>query len=77
VCLQYFALGEKAEEAALAYLSDYYGEFGARIAAEVPHTPDALREALGRFRAMGADELIFDPTIGDLEQVELLADAVL
>jgi hypothetical protein len=77
VCLQYFALGPAGEEGALAYLSDYYGDVGPRIAAGVPYDPEALHEVIGRFEAMGADELIFDPTIGELEQVELLAKAVL
>jgi alkanesulfonate monooxygenase SsuD/methylene tetrahydromethanopterin reductase-like flavin-dependent oxidoreductase (luciferase family) len=77
VCLQYFALGPRAEDEALSYLTDYYGDFGPTIAAGVPRTPEALRGIIGRFEAMGADELIFDPTIGDLEQVDLLAEAVL
>jgi alkanesulfonate monooxygenase SsuD/methylene tetrahydromethanopterin reductase-like flavin-dependent oxidoreductase (luciferase family) len=77
VCLQYFALGEEAEERAAAYLTDYYGEWGQGMASGIPKTPDALRKTVDSFQSMGADELIFDPTIGNIEQVELLAQAVL
>jgi alkanesulfonate monooxygenase SsuD/methylene tetrahydromethanopterin reductase-like flavin-dependent oxidoreductase (luciferase family) len=77
VCLQYFALGPNADARATQYLSDYYGDFGPRIATGVPTTLEALQELIQRFAAIGTDELIFDPTIGDLEQVELLAQAVL
>lgn len=77
VCLQYFALGERSDQGALAYLSDYYGDFGPQIAPGVPKSRDALREVMARFEEMGTDELIFDPTIAELAQVELLAEAVL
>jgi alkanesulfonate monooxygenase SsuD/methylene tetrahydromethanopterin reductase-like flavin-dependent oxidoreductase (luciferase family) len=77
VCLQYFALGDGAGQGALAYLSDYYGDFGPRIAQGLPTTPDEVREVTKRFEAVGADELIFDPTVAELNQVELLAEAVL
>jgi alkanesulfonate monooxygenase SsuD/methylene tetrahydromethanopterin reductase-like flavin-dependent oxidoreductase (luciferase family) len=77
VCLQYFALGSGAEERAAAYLTDYYGEWGQGMASMIPKSPDALKETIRAFEAIGADELIFDPTIGELEQVVLLAKAVL
>jgi alkanesulfonate monooxygenase SsuD/methylene tetrahydromethanopterin reductase-like flavin-dependent oxidoreductase (luciferase family) len=77
VCLQYFALGARAEEGSAAYLTDYYGEWGPKIAAGIPTSAEALKETVERFRAIGTDELILDPTIGELEQVELLAKAVL
>ena len=77
VCLQYFALGDQAEERAAAYLGDYYGDWGQGMAAGIPKSLEALRETTSAFEAIGADGLIFDPTIGDIEQVELLADAVL
>lgn len=76
VCLQYFALGSRAEERAAAYLTDYYGEWGQGMASTIPKSPDVLQESIRAFEAIGADELIFDPSIGDLEQVELLAKAV-
>jgi alkanesulfonate monooxygenase SsuD/methylene tetrahydromethanopterin reductase-like flavin-dependent oxidoreductase (luciferase family) len=76
-CLQYFALGDRAEERAAAYLTDYYGEWGQGMASRVPKSAQALQETMKRFEAIGADLVVFDPTIGELEQVELLAKAVL
>jgi hypothetical protein len=43
----------------------------------IPKTPDALRETVRRFEDAGVDELVFDPTIPDLEQVDGVAEAVL
>jgi alkanesulfonate monooxygenase SsuD/methylene tetrahydromethanopterin reductase-like flavin-dependent oxidoreductase (luciferase family) len=77
VCLQYFALGDQADERAAAYLGDYYGDWGQGMAAGIPKSEQALRETISAFEAIDADELIFDPTIGELEQVELLGKAVL
>jgi alkanesulfonate monooxygenase SsuD/methylene tetrahydromethanopterin reductase-like flavin-dependent oxidoreductase (luciferase family) len=80
VALSYFALGEKAEEGAESYIKDYYGYLGEwvdAIARGVPRTPEAIRDTVGRFEEIGVDELILDPTIADLEQVDLLAEAVL
>jgi alkanesulfonate monooxygenase SsuD/methylene tetrahydromethanopterin reductase-like flavin-dependent oxidoreductase (luciferase family) len=80
VALSYFALGEKADEGATSYIKDYYGFLGEwvdTIARGVPRTPEAIRDTVGRFEEIGVDELILDPTIADLEQVDLLAEAVL
>lgn len=80
VALSYYALRERAEEGTRAYITDYYAyldEMAGRMADAVPKTPAALREAVERYEAAGVDELILDPTIADVEQVDLLADAVL
>jgi alkanesulfonate monooxygenase SsuD/methylene tetrahydromethanopterin reductase-like flavin-dependent oxidoreductase (luciferase family) len=77
VGLSYFALGDDAAQKATDYLSDYYGDFGGKRAAAIPVTPAALAGTIARFADYGFDELFLDPTSGDLEQVELLADAVL
>lgn len=75
MALVYYALGG-ADEEGLANLTDYYGEFGPRIAEHMPTTPEEARAAAARFEAAGVDELVFDPTVADLRQVELLAEAV-
>lgn len=80
VALCYFALGPKAEEGAARYLNDYYaylGEWAERIAEQAPTTPGALKELAARFQDIGVDELIVDPTIAELDQVDRLADALL
>jgi alkanesulfonate monooxygenase SsuD/methylene tetrahydromethanopterin reductase-like flavin-dependent oxidoreductase (luciferase family) len=80
VALTYFALGPRASEGAARYLKDYYGflgEWADRIAESAPTTPDAIKSAAARFEEIGVDELIFDPTIAELDQVEQLAEVVL
>ncbi len=77
VCLEYFALGSEAEERGGRYLSDYYGDFGPMITAAMPKSPEEIRERMKRFEDIGTETLIFDPTIGEVDQLEMLADAVL
>ncbi len=77
VGLSYFALGDDAAQMATDYLSHYYGDYGRQLAGRIPITPTAVRETIERFADHGFDELFLDPTSADLEQVELLADAVL
>jgi hypothetical protein len=76
VCLDYFALGSDAEERGGRYLSDYYGDFGPMITKAMPKSPEKIREQMKRFEDIGTETLIFDPTIGDLDQLERLAEAV-
>jgi alkanesulfonate monooxygenase SsuD/methylene tetrahydromethanopterin reductase-like flavin-dependent oxidoreductase (luciferase family) len=80
VALNYYGLGPDAEQGIAAYLEDYYGFIGPwvkNMVAATPRTPEALREVARRFEDAGFDELLFDPTIPRLEQVDLLAQAVL
>src|SRR5919106_526422 len=75
VALGYFALGPKAEEGSAKYLKDYYaylGEWADRIAESAALTPDALKELAARYEDIGVDELIFDPTIAELDQIDRL-----
>jgi alkanesulfonate monooxygenase SsuD/methylene tetrahydromethanopterin reductase-like flavin-dependent oxidoreductase (luciferase family) len=80
VALSYFSLGSGTEEASRKYLMDYYaflGDFSKQLADWVPRSPEALRETVQAFEQGGMDELILDPTVADLEQIDLLAKAVL
>jgi alkanesulfonate monooxygenase SsuD/methylene tetrahydromethanopterin reductase-like flavin-dependent oxidoreductase (luciferase family) len=80
VALNYFALGPNAADGSARYLRDYYaylGEWADRIAESAPTTEEALKNVAARFRDIGVDELIFDPTIAELDQIDQLADAVL
>jgi alkanesulfonate monooxygenase SsuD/methylene tetrahydromethanopterin reductase-like flavin-dependent oxidoreductase (luciferase family) len=80
VALNYFALGPNAAEGSARYLRDYYaylGEWADRIATSAPTTDEAVKNVAARFRDIGIDELIFDPTIAELDQIDQLADAVL
>lgn len=80
VALSYFALGPNAEEGAARYLKDYYGflgEWADGIAEAAPKTPDELKGIAASFEDIGVDELILDPTMSELDQVDRLADALL
>jgi hypothetical protein len=80
VALSYFALGPQAKDGAARYLTDYYGflgEWADRIAESAPTTPDAIKGVAASYRDIGVDELIFDPTISELDQVDRLADVLL
>ena len=50
---------------------------GDRIAESAFTTPDALKALVTSFEDIGVDELILDPTIAELDQVDRLADALL
>jgi alkanesulfonate monooxygenase SsuD/methylene tetrahydromethanopterin reductase-like flavin-dependent oxidoreductase (luciferase family) len=77
VGLAYFGLGEEAEEKAMAYLGDYYGEMGKQFAQWIPKTPEALKGLVEKFADFGFDELFLDPTSAELNQVDQAAEAIL
>ena len=76
--LAYFGLGD--EEVSKESLRRYYsflGEWADNIANSALRTPEALRAAVRAFADVGVTELVFDPTIPSVEEVDRLADAVL
>ncbi|MBX5450559.1 LLM class flavin-dependent oxidoreductase [Thermogemmatispora sp.] len=75
----YYGLGRDAVEKADAYLSHYYAFAGPRahqMAHLIPTTPEAIRRTVQTFAEAGADELMLWATIPELEQIDLLAEAV-
>jgi alkanesulfonate monooxygenase SsuD/methylene tetrahydromethanopterin reductase-like flavin-dependent oxidoreductase (luciferase family) len=76
----YFALGPDASDVARAELSRYYANNGAevveRLVGSTAIGAGSIRETVEAFRERGCDELILSPCSPDLEQVELLADAL-
>jgi alkanesulfonate monooxygenase SsuD/methylene tetrahydromethanopterin reductase-like flavin-dependent oxidoreductase (luciferase family) len=79
VCLTYFSLGEEHTEESLRNLRTYYrflGDFAEMIATSAPRSPEAVKERAAAFAALGIDELIFDPTVANVDQVDRLADVV-
>ena len=79
VALSYFSLGEEHTEASLHNLRTYYGFLGdwaERVASGASRTPAAVQETAAAFQEAGVDELVFDPTVADLDQVDRLADEV-
>jgi hypothetical protein len=80
VALCYFALGDRAREAADWYLHDYYGFLGDvadAIAQSAVVDVDMARRYSDAFADAGADELVYFPCSTDVGQVDLLAQAVL
>ena len=79
IALSYFSLGEEHTEESLRNLRSYYGFLGdwaEGVAMAAPRTPQAVKERAAAFEALAVDELVFDPTVADLDQVDRLADAV-
>jgi alkanesulfonate monooxygenase SsuD/methylene tetrahydromethanopterin reductase-like flavin-dependent oxidoreductase (luciferase family) len=79
VVLSYFSLGEEHTEESLHNLRSYYGFLGdwaEGIAMGTPRTTAAVRELAAAFEELGVDELIFDPTVANLDQVDRLADTI-
>jgi alkanesulfonate monooxygenase SsuD/methylene tetrahydromethanopterin reductase-like flavin-dependent oxidoreductase (luciferase family) len=78
--LAYYSLGERAEENANAYLTDYYAWLGDEIAGYIaqsaPKDADSLAQVLDAYGQAGCDELILFPSASDPEQVDLLAEAL-
>ncbi len=78
VALAYYSIGE--EEESTKNLLDYYGFLGDMakgLAGFTPRSEEAIRERVKAFEDAGMDELILDPTVGKLDQVDRLADIVL
>jgi alkanesulfonate monooxygenase SsuD/methylene tetrahydromethanopterin reductase-like flavin-dependent oxidoreductase (luciferase family) len=78
VALGYYGLGDEA--AAKAALRKYYGFLGDwtdAIVANASYTAAALKDVTRRFEEAGVGELILNPTVASLDEVDRLADAVL
>ena len=78
--LAYFGLGDQHVEASKHAILAYYAYFGGGevgFAESIPRTADAIREYQQAYEEAGVDEFVWDPTVADIDQVDLLADAVL
>jgi alkanesulfonate monooxygenase SsuD/methylene tetrahydromethanopterin reductase-like flavin-dependent oxidoreductase (luciferase family) len=79
ISLAYYALGDRAQDAANAYLKDYYGflgEIADMIAASAATDADTVRQYVQAFTDAGCDELIMFPCDPHPDQVDLLAEAI-
>jgi alkanesulfonate monooxygenase SsuD/methylene tetrahydromethanopterin reductase-like flavin-dependent oxidoreductase (luciferase family) len=77
--LAYFALGDRAQQAADTYLRDYYafvGEYAGMIADSAAKDAATVKAYVQSFSDAGCDELIMFPCDPDPGQVDLLADAI-
>ena len=81
LALNYFALGDSAEDDARSYLTHYYALMGAEtadaIAGSAATSPEAVRERIKAFEDVGCDELLLMPCSPDPEQADRLAEVAL
>jgi alkanesulfonate monooxygenase SsuD/methylene tetrahydromethanopterin reductase-like flavin-dependent oxidoreductase (luciferase family) len=80
VALAYYSLGDEHVDASKGYLKDYYGylgEYADTIADSAFRSPEGLKAGVKAYADAGVDELILNPTVADIGQVDSLADAVL
>ena len=79
VVIAYFAIGDidLGRRSAREYYSIYGHEEADGVAAGVYGGAAAVKDAAQAFADIGADELIFNPTLDDIEEVARLADAVI
>ncbi|MGN6255955.1 MAG: LLM class flavin-dependent oxidoreductase [Solirubrobacterales bacterium] len=78
--LAYFSLGDRAEEDARDYLTDYYAWLGEEtanwIADSAAKDPETVEQYVSAFDEVGCQELFLFPSSSDPQQVDLLADAL-
>jgi alkanesulfonate monooxygenase SsuD/methylene tetrahydromethanopterin reductase-like flavin-dependent oxidoreductase (luciferase family) len=80
VALAYFSLGDDLESASFDYLRHYYRIFGDRaetMARNAHRSASAIKDTISAFADVGVDDLMLDPTVADISQVERLADVVM
>ena len=73
------AWGQYAADRTAASIRSYYsfrGEAARTMEVKVPSTPKTLREAFRAYEEIGCDELILEPGLADIEQIDRLADFV-
>jgi alkanesulfonate monooxygenase SsuD/methylene tetrahydromethanopterin reductase-like flavin-dependent oxidoreductase (luciferase family) len=76
--LVYFGLGDqRASEAALRRYYGFLGQWADAIVAGTITTPQAAKAIANEFADAGFTELVFNPTVASVDEVERLADAVL
>jgi alkanesulfonate monooxygenase SsuD/methylene tetrahydromethanopterin reductase-like flavin-dependent oxidoreductase (luciferase family) len=78
VAIAYFTLTDEDKGRANVY--DYYKvfpEFAEQISQAVRATPEAIKEGISAFADIGADELIFNATTDNVDEVTRLAELVL
>jgi len=78
--LAYYSMGERAEDEAQAYLTDYYAWLGEETAGYIANSAakdaETAKQYVSAFEAAGCQELFFFPSSSDPQQVDLLADAL-
>jgi hypothetical protein len=72
-------LGSNTAQRSEAYIRDYYAFAGPmvdQIVQAVLATPEDIKGAIQGYESVGVDEVIFWPTVAELDQIDHLADVV-
>jgi hypothetical protein len=74
---RYFCLGDGADSLADEYIRHYYGdEFFPAARADTLTTREHVRTELAALEGAGATDVVLYPASGELEQVDMLAEAL-
>jgi len=77
--LFYFSLGDEHTDESLRNLRSYYGnlpDWVEGIAQGAARSDQDIRDRIAAYEAAGVDEVILDPTVATIDQVERAADVV-
>lgn len=66
---------ERARESMRAYYN-FRGPAAQKMEVDIPWTELLIKDAIAAFESVGVDELILEPGVGDLDQIDRLADIV-
>ena len=74
-----YALGPNAADKVGGYIRHYYsflGDAAENMARNAISTPEAVKDAIRDMEGIGMDEVVFLPSVADLDQMERLADVI-
>ena len=74
-----YALGPGAEDKVGGYIRHYYsflGETAEQMARNAISTPEAVKDTIRDMEGIGMDEVVFLPSVAEMDQLERLADIV-
>ena len=74
-----YALGPNAADKVSGYIRHYYsflGETAETMARNAISTPEAVKDTIRDMEGIGMDEVVFLPSVADLDQMERLADII-
>jgi alkanesulfonate monooxygenase SsuD/methylene tetrahydromethanopterin reductase-like flavin-dependent oxidoreductase (luciferase family) len=74
-----YALGPNAADKVGGYIRHYYaflGEAAEQMAQNAISTPEAVQDTIRDMESIGMDEVVFLPSVADMDQLERLADII-
>ncbi len=74
-----YALGPDAADKVGGYIRHYYsflGDTAEQMARNAISTPEAVKDTIRDMESIGMDEVVFLPSVADLDQLERLADII-